>query len=92
MVAITSTKAGSLAIQAGTLPIRYYDNLKTVRVEGFNPFLPDGTTTNPYASVCILADERYIIKDVFLNNMTIAGVAPTTLAGALASINTLLAE
>lgn len=92
MVAITSSKSGSLEIQSASLPPRYYNNLKNARIEGFNPFLSDGVTTNPYATICILAEGQYILKDVYLNNVTIGGSSPATLAAALDSLNTYIAE
>lgn len=97
---LANAKAGSIVetpsvISNSSFP-QYYLNLKTIKVEGSNPFLPDGVTLNPLASFSLfcLEDNTYLIKDRLMSSVTAIGGAgtPATLALTLTALVALIAE
>jgi len=93
-----NSKPGSIVVTpsaAGTIP-QYYLNLKSIKLEGSNPFLADNATLNPAATVTIINKDGggYIIKDMLMSSITNIGgsATPATLALTLAAIAALLAE
>jgi len=97
-IALANAKAGSIVITDSitTQAPQYYLNLKNVKLVGDNPFLANGSTLNPLASVSLfcLDEGAYLFKDLLMSSITtIGGVAtPATLALTLAAIAALIAE
>lgn len=97
-IANVNGKAGSIVVASNTpgLMPEYYLNIKNAKLRGDNPFLVDGSTLNPQASISLWCFEMntWLIKNMFMSTITtIGGVAtPATLALTLAAIGALIAE
>lgn len=99
-IALANAKPGSIVvtpsvINNSNLP-QYYLNLKTIKLEGSNPFLADNVTLNPFASFSLFCKDtgQYLIKDIPMSSITaIGGVAtPATLILTMVAIAALIAE
>ena len=99
-IATVNGKVGSIVITPSVidnndLP-QYFMNLKTIKLEGSNPFLADGATLNPLASFSLffIDTNTYLKKDMLMSSVTTIGgsATPATLALTLAAIAALIAE
>src|SRR5580698_10320519 len=101
-LALANAKPGSIVLTPSTSPAnpsavpRYWLNIKSADLQGSNPFLADGVTNNPNASVSLFSieGENYFFKDIKLSEFTQIGgsATPATLVLTLAAIAALIAE
>lgn len=96
-------KVGSIVLTPSTSPANpnslpeYFFNIKSAKLRGNNPFLADGVTNNPNATVSLFYQDgggQYLFKDIPISAFTsIGGVGtPASLTGVLTAIANLIAE
>lgn len=91
-LAISSPVAGSLLVQFSNFPPLYLTNLINVTVKGDNPFLPDGVTLNPDASIVVGGINGEKDYEWFYSTITTIGgsAKPATLAGGVTAVANLI--
>lgn len=97
-ITLANAKTGSIVVTSNTpgdMP-QYYLNIKCAKLRGDNPFLADGSTLNPQASISLWCFEMntWLIKNMLMSSITNIGgsATPATLALTLAAIAALIAE
>jgi len=100
-IALANAKPGSIVVTPSTignpyLTPEYYLNLTSVKLQGDNPFLADGVTTNPNATISLTAlnGNQKILTNVPISNITAIGgsATPATLVLILAALAALISE
>lgn len=100
-LATVNGKVGSIVLTPSTIGNpnsvpEYFFNIKSAKLNGDNPFLSDGVTNNPSATVSLFYQEggQYLFKDIRMSDFTSIGgsATPATLVLTMAAIAALVAE